>query len=494
MRVTRCEILLFLMLWGTFAYFRQGEGWNPNTRLALTYALVERGSARIEAYWREPGMYTNDVAVVGQQVYSDKIIGTSLLGIPAFAVVHMVERVRGSAFSFETRRYFTTLFSVGLLAAAAGVVMRRVLMLICTGRPRNATGATSIVLLMFFGTQLLFYSTIFMAYLPTVFFELALLYSIERWRTAEPSRAPRWFTWGLLAGAALLCEYTALFVVAPLLIYAMFIASRREDSELRLAALARLGVGCVLPLLPFFVYLFVVFGRLSIPYQYEFDPMFRWFMSQGVMGTRAPRPFVLYLITVHPYRGFFFHSPYLLLVIPGFYLMLRSGRKAVPASALGVTILAAFIVLLVFNSGYYMWWGGWSFGARIVIPALALLCVPLHFVWTSGRWVPAATLLLALPAVFVHTVVQSVDPQVRDLNQYTPLDNLLYPEASHPYVWTFPVFVLPDFLSGRLQANFGRLVELPGPWSIAPLIVWWIAGTVLLVVCARREHFRDAPT
>ena len=36
-------------------------------------------------------------------------------------------------------------------------------------------------------------------------------------------------------------------------------------------------------------------------------------MSQGLMGIHDFRWYVLYLVTVHPYRGIFVYSPFLLL-------------------------------------------------------------------------------------------------------------------------------------------------------------------------------------
>ncbi|MBI3463804.1 MAG: hypothetical protein HY000_12220, partial [Planctomycetes bacterium] len=42
------QLLVFLTLWGTYAYFWQSRDWNTAGRLMLTYALVDRGTLRLD--------------------------------------------------------------------------------------------------------------------------------------------------------------------------------------------------------------------------------------------------------------------------------------------------------------------------------------------------------------------------------------------------------------------------------------------------------------
>jgi len=69
------------------------------------------------------------------------------------------------------------------------------------------------------------------------------------------------------------------------------------------------------PLLIFAAYSMICFGHLSIPYEYSVREEFKAGMSQGFMGISHFRPSVLYLITVHRYRGLFYHSPFLALAV-----------------------------------------------------------------------------------------------------------------------------------------------------------------------------------
>lgn len=454
------EILIFLTLFVTYGYFGSGEGWNPKSRLALTYALVERGSVQIDPYWNLPDLLTRDVAVYENHVYSDKIIGTSLLGVPAFMIVKGVELARGKPFHPNVRRYIVNLFSVGAVGAGAGVLLFWLLLSVsrAPASRQSVIGAAVISLAVFLGTQLLLYGTVFMAYAPVAFFELALLLLVQQRRGDAPP-----VSCGLLGGAALLCDYTAVFSVAGLTIWLFVNLKRRSDIWKTFAA-------TIAVLLPFFVYVYAIFGRFAIPYQYEFHPMFRWFMEQGVMGATSPKPIVLYLITLHPYRGLFFHSPVLLVALAGLAIMLRRPAQRL----LGLVLAGIILVFLLFNSAYYMWWGGWSFGPRILIPAVPLLAIALQPVWESHALSRVAILLSSGWGIVVHLVVLAVTAQPRDLNEFTTLDMLLCPEWSNSYVWIFHRFILPGFVAGELQPNLGRMMGIPGGWSLVPLMLLWV--------------------
>ena len=472
MRPRAEEIIIFALLFVTFAYFDSGEGWNANSRLDLTYAIVEQGTVRIDDYWLQPHMETRDVAVFENHAYSDKIFGTSVLGIPAFAAIKTIELVRGERLHPRTRRYVVTLLSVGLLGATAGVLLFRLLLLLSTNplATHNRIGAAALAVSSILGTQLVLYGTIFMAYMPVVFFELALLLLIQRRKPDPPA------VWcGVLGGAALLCEYTAVFAVAAIYLIQFVTMRRRVDIWKTCAATFAM-------LLPFFIYVYAVFGKFAIPYQYEFHPMFRWFMEQGIMGATVPKPLVLFLITLHPYRGIFFHSPLLLMSILGVVLMFRSREKR----WLGAAITLATVAYLLFNSAYYMWWGGWSFGARILIPAIPLLAIALQPAWESGKAARILASVLACISIGIHLVVLSVAPQPQDLNELTTIEMLLYPEWQHRYVPLFTETLLPAFVRGELQHNAGRAVGIPGAWSLLPLLFIWMATFVALVLTIRR--------
>src|SRR5919202_6154659 len=78
----RLPLLVGLLLLGSYAYFYQGGGWNQNSRLDLSRALVERGTLQIDAYADNTG----DKAVFDGHAYSDKAPGQALAAVPPLAI------------------------------------------------------------------------------------------------------------------------------------------------------------------------------------------------------------------------------------------------------------------------------------------------------------------------------------------------------------------------------------------------------------------------
>jgi len=66
-RVPAVPLILFFFLWSSFSYFNHYvTGWNVNTRLALTYAIVEEKSFAIDSYHNTrtmPYLWTTDKAI-----------------------------------------------------------------------------------------------------------------------------------------------------------------------------------------------------------------------------------------------------------------------------------------------------------------------------------------------------------------------------------------------------------------------------------------------
>ena len=475
------EVVLALMIFITAGWFHHREpGWNVNSRLALTMALVEDGSVRVDR-WIAPGapLETNDVAEFGGHVYSDKIIGTSLLGVPAAAALRALERGAGvGPFSMDTRRDVITLFSIGICAALAVVVLMR-LFLIWGGGQMGLAGAALAAGVTWLGSMLMPYSTLFMSYAPAMLGLLAGLWFYES-RAGDQPGAGRWVAIGAALGGAVLCEYTA--AIAAGLIFLYMLAARPARAwEAWPAVVAGLVV-----LTPFFVYTFHIFGRLAIPYEFERMDLFREQMAEGFMGLGQPRLTVAALVTVLPYRGVLIHSPFLILSLGAAVatLIAAQGRQRGRA----VVSLAIFSAYVIFNSAYYMWWGGWSFSARHLAPAVCFAALPAAFFWRSRlfRW---SFVSLGLVGVALHLVVVAVDPQPRDLNPFTTLGMLLHPSFSETYTSLFFRHIWPSFLLGDTAPNAGQwLAGLQGPYGVAPLLAVWLVGAGAIFILARRSR------
>ncbi len=446
------HFLLFLLAFLNYAYFFHPQaGWNVNSRLALTYALVDYGTFRINNYYWKEEFNTGDIAVYGGNYYCDKIIGTSLLGtIPYTALRLAGGRYLAERYP-ELAHYFTRTLSVSIFGALAVVVMYDVLLLFSATR----SIALFLTLLFAFGTMLFPYSTVFYPYAPATFFVLLAWRKILQ--SCPPFTLKYAFFTGLALGLALLFEYIFGIVVLALTIYLIW--------KLRpsIKAIFVYVIGIILALLPFIVYTLSIFGTLTIPYKYEAFPVFQQGMAQGIMGITKPRLAVLYYITIHPYRGLFVISPFLIFAFVGALIWLRH-RKYIAETILSLIIIFSY---LLFNASYYMWWGGWTYAPRHLFPLLPFMFPLLIPIFRTKFPVKTMFYLAALFGILFNFTAAAVEPQEPQGYQTAVLLN---PRISFNLASRFFYRQLPALALGQLDPNLGMLFDLSALYSLLPLV------------------------
>lgn len=458
----------------TSAWFEHREpGWNVNTRLNLTYAIVDFGSVEISPYLSQPEYHTQDVALFEGRYYSDKIIGTSLLGMPAYWALRRVSDLAGATPSPVMRRYVTRTLSVSICAALTVLVMAALLRRMGAGE--GLAWATALIV--HFGTLLFAYSMLFFPYSPAALFSLWTFYLLMGLRLGGARALVVMFAAGLGLGAAMLCDYLYFWIFLAMGGYAIHtVWSLREKWG---GIILFLG-GAAIPLLIFAVYVYALFGRLVLPYEFETYHAFEGMKER--FGFSLPRLNVLYYITAHPYRGILAQSPFLLGALAGLWMMLRRGS----AWRVEAGLCAALVVVyLLFNASYFMWWGGWTMGPRHLIPML-----PFWGIWFAAAWMRAGrnwrVTLAGLAAVSVFLVVAAamVNPQIPQGHETDVLlaarvgDNLSAPQY---------YFSIPAFFRGGIAPNAVSLIW-PGAGlvAIAPLVAMWAGVAWMLIVKFRK--------
>jgi len=217
---------------------------------------------------------------------------------------------------------------------------------------------------------------------------------------------------GLGLGLALLAKVANVVAWPPFLVYGFWVASRqgtagaRRDQTVvgRVGALLPFAAAFLLPLaaacLALAVYNFARSGN-PLDLGYAADETFSTPLWRGLAG-----------LLFSPGKGLFLYAPILLAALLGIPALFRRER----AIALLVLSVAAIYPLLY--GRWFMWWAGWSWGPRFVLPSLPFLCLFLapvvHWVLQPGRWWAKATLaLLSLLSVAVQILAVTVD-----FNQY----------------------------------------------------------------------------
>lgn len=454
------------------SYFSGPPAWNQNSRLALTRALVEQGTTVIDDYHATTG----DKSLRDGHFYSDKAPGTSLLAVPAYALYHGARRLVGAeppdvrlvpldprdpnrdpaarrpgdrlAYNqaYRTALYVSRVGSVGVIAVLGALA----LYLLALRRLGDRAGALLLAAAYALATPALIYGSAFYGHQLCADLLLlgfaGILLGQGRWYMA--------FGTGMCLGLAVLCEYPAAVPVALLWLFAWL---RRGP---RFAAVAALGGAPAAAVLA--VYHTVAFGG---PLKTGYDFVYLAEFAEGMRvnyGIHAPDPRVLLELLFGAYRGLFYLAPVLLLAPWGLSCELR-GWPPVPKSMpdgtwpvrqIACVCLAVVGFYLALNAGYYMWDGGAAIGPRHCVPMLPFLALALA---PAIRAVPRAVVGLALISGALTLLLAAAAPEAPQFGD--PLWGHAWPR-----IWaTDTGYAGP--------ANLGRMLGLPGPLSLVPLLL-----------------------
>ena len=118
----RETLLVFLLLFATYACFLQGPGWNTTPRLAMTAEFVQHGRFSIDEY----AHLTGDKSLQKGHYYSDKAPGMSLLAMPAALIFTQFGPITSEVFgspAWTMFAYVCTLSVSGFISAFAGAML-----------------------------------------------------------------------------------------------------------------------------------------------------------------------------------------------------------------------------------------------------------------------------------------------------------------------------------------------------------------------------------
>lgn len=464
----------------TFGFFVGPPAWNQNSRLALTRALVEHGDVAIDD-WH---VTTGDKSYRDGHFYSDKAPGVSLLASLPYAGYYAVRRMTGGELPAvrvvpldpalaaaeqlpdpEHREpgdllaynsaQLVALWLCRMLVISVPTLITSglfyLLMLRELGGDR--TRASWVVLLWLLATPTLGYACGFYGHQLTGSLLLAsfalLVLSDQR-----PLSRNLGVLIGSLLGWAVLCEYTAAVPVVMLLLW----ASIRSG--------ARLGVWIAVGGLPWALllagYHTWAFGS---PLKTGYDFVYLEEFAEGMAvnyGVGMPKLDVLAQLTFGSYRGLFYLSPVLLLAAWGLAMRLfatPANQSSVGAPLRRGDLLVALAIVayyLLLNSGYYMWDGGASLGPRHAVPMLGFLAI--GFGPALSR-LPGAVAVLGAVSCVQMVLITAAGPEA--------------PAHGNP-IWEYAVPKLFAPTPPGTATTLGRLLGLPGPVSLIPLLVlWW---------------------
>lgn len=436
------EHILFLLVLVSYIYFIQDFNANINTRLDLTWSIVDYKTFSIDAYHSN----TDDKALRAGHFYSDKAPGVSLLGVPVYLAVKPVLLFMGYK-GWDLRRttaYFIRIVTVSFPSAILCIFLFRLLTTLAPGRKSEAF---LLCLFYAFGTLAFPYSTLFYSHQTAAALAFMSFYLMQR-NTHKNSEL---FLAGFLAALCAVTEYTAFVLLFLLLFYAALKILHKKSIIFFLA-------GSIFPLSLLGVYHTLCFGSPFLTgYNFEVTKAYAEAHASGLFGISFPQWDSFTGMLFSP-RGLFTLSPFLVFAFPGFIM----GIKHQKYNSFRAEIIFSLLCILSFfyiNASYYKWWGGWGIGPRFLIPVLPFFITGCFiFLSHSSTTMRKLFLFAALYSILVISLCTIIYPQVPE-DKINPLMD----------------FIIPNAIQGRLAFNLGRYFSLHGYATLLPLLFFYAA-------------------
>ena len=475
--------LIFILFFITFAYFFQGGGWNQNTRICLTRAIIDQQTFVIDAYkedLKDPSfefVNTGDWAFKDGHYYTNKSPGMSLLAVPSFALTEFIsERILG--FDKETQVLLSAYVSTLSTTVVYASLLALLIFYMCNIFFRMSVG-NSFLLTLFYatGTLVFSYSTTFYCHVPSAFFSFAAFVVALITKRETPARfRSMGFGCGFAAALAVLIEPSAVFLLGIICVYLISFESGRK-------AIPWFLLGCVPAGILQCGYNLACFGSvLGSSYLYS-NPQVMWIEDGKLFGW--PRLKTLAELLFFPYRGIFITSPVLLMVLPGTVLLFKN-RKWFPEA---LVWLAAALTFLLFIAGFHAWHGGSAVGPRYLLPAYPFAYI--LAVFSFNRFKKTFCVLGGL-GVIINLAITIVGNEI-PITVRSPLTDVIFKKLFSGQVSINPVpfmnFEKYPHISTMVNVenwetnlnsfNLGELLFANHIASIIPLFLFWLVWGIV---------------
>ncbi len=463
----------FWLLVLSYAYFISSTpNFNTESHLYTAFAIVDHGTLSIDAYQTRLG----DKSYSNGHFYSDKAPGVALLAVPVYAALELgFPGHKGQAYGAVGKHKYTIARNTAYMRYAITYVLLivpsaifSVLLWLFLCRFMSKAWAMPLTAAYALGTITFPYSAwLFSHQITAMLLFGSFLILFQNVRGAPSTRRTLLLTAlaGLLAGYSVICEYPTLVIAGLLTIYAAVIARDR----------LRVGAAFVLGMLPAalinLAYDTAAFGKpFSTGYMYVRSNLYQSHIHGNGLGltnplsygVQAPSLDSLFQITLSSYRGLFFYCPVLLLFFAGCYFMWKRKDLRPELLLCAAIVLAYFLMVASRPENQNGWAGGWSIASRHLTPILPFMILPIAFGFHLPAFRRIFGVLAAISMAIMFSIMASAYGGGLPYEDHNPMVDAVWAHLRH----------------GTIDVNWGWLLGLRGPISLAPYFVF--AG--LLVV------------
>lgn len=345
-------LLFFLVTLGLCGWhLHHGANDNTLSRAAMVAAVAQNGTLSIDP-WKD---LTHDRSLINGHYYSDKAPLPALVMIPVWWTVTELGIMDPAAEGVIPK------ILLGFSGFVCGSIPMALIMTLFWLRIQRRPGRVPpalLAVLPFLGSFLFVFSGAFFGHL------LGAALLLGSWVALDNERP---LLSGMLAAAAVLCEYPLFVFPLVWVVYQLILRKWRTALFICLG-----GLPFVIAIL---LYNAILTGSMfSIGYDHLAD-----YAPDGY-GLGVPTPEALWGLTFSDYRGLFFYMPVLLLAL----MALFSSRDEKRLWRDPIIIACVMEFLLI--AGHGMWWGGWSYGPRHLTAVAVMLAWRSWPALANTRW------------------------------------------------------------------------------------------------------------
>ncbi len=387
---TRRALTAIVLVGAVFAMVIQSFSWNQASHFDLIRSLNNDGTT-IDANQQNTG----DKVLYKGHYYSARAPGLALFALPFYDTITFLGAERLARDSQAQRGEDEMIYFVGLWANVLPGLLMLLLVWQVAERFEPGYGAAAAVVLGL-GTLVLPLSTLLFSHVFSAFLGFAAFVLMLRERDGPPRPLLLGIA-GLAMGYAVASEYPVFFVAAVL---GLFLLSRRDSLTVpgvvrRAGAYILGGVIGIVPLLLYNHYAFHSWTHLA----YSDVPR----QQKGFFGIGAPSLKVLSTLLFDS-RGLLTISPVLLMGAIGTAMLYRRARRAE-----ALTITGVCLCYVLYNSGYYLPFGGGFMGPRFLTTMLPFLACPIGL---ALKRFPGPTVALAAISITTTMIATLTHPLV----------------------------------------------------------------------------------
>jgi len=424
--------------------------------------MVENNRFEIDDYKFIKELETHDKAKLRGHFYSDKAIGSSLIGVAFSKMLYSTYyRLWGIelASAIQIFKDVITFFAVSLICAFLAPLIYSFARKIS----QSAGFALLITTAICFGTPFYKYATLYYGHSLAGLFLFVAFFLWFNMQDETYINLGKVLVSGFFLGYAIITEYPTVVIAFLLGLYVLYILWKKQRLfDWRVYAC--LIVSAAIPILIAMAYNYTIFGNpFKTGYSFEMLSEFSEGQSIGLMGIGWPNLGNLFYMTFHTTMGIFWQSPVLLLAFIGWVRMARQSRYRAEA-------ILSFGVVLVYSlvmSGYYIWWGGEAFTPRNLIPIFPFFAIPLVFLTQKAERV--MLFIFAIISIVQMFIVATANGGGLALITQDMQNTSIATVFQHSIIYEI---YLRNFLDQHFEINRGeQFFHLRGFPSLLPLLI-----------------------